>query len=38
MFEAGSNSTVVPNPMSKATAFFIHFERAKMNDLDPTDF
>ena len=37
-FEVGSNSATVPNPASKTAAFFIQFDQAETNDLDPVDF
>ena len=37
-FEVGSSSTTVPNPVSKAIAFFTCFDQPEVNDLDPADF
>ena len=37
-FEVGSNSTIVPNPMSEAAAFFIRFDQPEVNDLELVDF
>ena len=34
----GSSSGTVPDPMSKAAAFFAHFDQPKVNDLDLVDF
>ena len=37
-FEVGSSSATVPNPVSKAAAFFAWFNQAETNDLDPANF
>ncbi|KAK9998190.1 hypothetical protein SO802_017793 [Lithocarpus litseifolius] len=37
-FKINSSSTNVPVLASKAAAFFTHFDQAKTNDLDPSDF
>ena len=37
-FKVGSNSTTVPDPVSKAEAFFTCFDQLEVNDLDPTNF
>ena len=37
-FEVGSSSTTVPDLVGEATAFCAHFDQAKINNLDPTDF
>lgn len=37
-FEVNSNFATIPDPMSKATAFFTRFNQAETNDLDSSDF
>ena len=37
-FEVGNNSATIPDPMSKAAAFFTRFNQPKVNDLDPANF
>ena len=37
-FEVGSNSAIVPNPMSEVVAFFIRFDQSEVNDLELVDF
>lgn len=38
LFEIGSSSTTVPNPVSEATTFFARFEQVKTNNLNSVDF
>ncbi|KAK9998115.1 hypothetical protein SO802_017718 [Lithocarpus litseifolius] len=37
-FEVRNSFAIVPDPVSEATAFFIHFDQPETNNLDPTDF
>ena len=37
-FEVGSSSATVPDPMSKAAAFFARFNQPEVNDLDLANF
>ena len=38
LFEVGSNSTTVLDPVGEAAVFFAHFDQLEINDLDPIDF
>ena len=37
-FEVGDSFATIPDSVSEATTLFTWFDKAKTNDLDPTDF